>query len=118
MGRRYSQAFNAWIRTHHFEAMPKATRSVALDLNENLSEIEAWRTTLTEKERRRLVHPLSNVRRWRKATTPKSDGRTENAVAAARAALNRFVACVEALPPEKAEPLWREVYERAGKEFI
>ena len=48
--------------------MPKSTRSVAIELHENAAAIEAWRTTLPEKQRRRLVHPLSNVRRWRAAT--------------------------------------------------
>jgi hypothetical protein len=33
-------------------------------LHENAKAIEAWRATLPERQRRRLVHPLSNVRRW------------------------------------------------------
>jgi hypothetical protein len=27
----------------------------------------------------------------------------------------RFVACMEALPPDQAQPLWREAYERAAQ---
>jgi hypothetical protein len=45
--------------------MPKSTRSVAIELHENAAAIEQWRSTLSERQRRRLIHPLSNVRRWR-----------------------------------------------------
>jgi hypothetical protein len=38
---------------------------VAIELHENATAIEAWRATLPEQRRKRLVHPLSNVRRWR-----------------------------------------------------
>ena len=48
--------------------MAKSVRSVAIELHENAAAIEVWRATLPEKQRRRLVHPLSNVRRWRAAT--------------------------------------------------
>src|SRR5215469_16673813 len=48
--------------------MPKSTRSVAIELHENATAIEARRATLPERQRKRLVHPLSNVRRWRAAT--------------------------------------------------
>jgi hypothetical protein len=46
------------------DAMAKSVRSVAIELHENAKAIEAWRATLPERQRRRLVHPLSNVRRW------------------------------------------------------
>jgi hypothetical protein len=50
---------------HGFDKMAKSARSVAIELHENANAIEAWRETLPEKQRKRLVHPLSNVRRWR-----------------------------------------------------
>jgi hypothetical protein len=34
-------------------------------LHEKATAIEAWRATLPERQRKRLVGPLSNVRRWR-----------------------------------------------------
>jgi hypothetical protein len=87
---------------HGFERMPASTRSVAVELHENAEAIEQWRSTLPQKQRRRLVHPLSNVRRWR-ASTSHGDGRCpadlkRDAVAAWR----RFVSCVGALPPDQA----------------
>jgi hypothetical protein len=71
-GRNYSREFCEWIKQHGFDKMPKSVRSVAIELHENHSAIEVWRSTLSEKDRRRLVHPLSNVRRWRAATAPKA----------------------------------------------
>jgi hypothetical protein len=68
-GRNYSREFGTWMKQHGFDAMAKSVRSVAIELHENAKAIEAWRATLPERQRRRLVHPLSNVRRWRAATT-------------------------------------------------
>jgi hypothetical protein len=73
-GRNYSREFSDWIKRHGFDAMAKSVRSVAIELHENAKAIEAWRATLPEQQRRRLVHPLSNVRRWRAAT--QSNGRS------------------------------------------
>ena len=67
-GQTYCKAFSSWIEQHGFKKMAKSVRSVAVALAENAPAIEAWRATLPEKQRRRLVHPLSNVRRWRAAT--------------------------------------------------
>jgi hypothetical protein len=71
--------------------MTKEARWSAVDLVENLSAIEQWRSTLSEKDRRRLVHPLSNVRRWRRSLAPKPE---PDRAALAQAALDRFLACV------------------------
>jgi hypothetical protein len=113
MGRRYAVAFSEWINRHGFDKMPKSTRSVALELNENIAAVEAWRATLTDRERRRCAHPLSNVRRWR-AATRQNKAKGSDDVAKAVAAWHRFVACLEALPADQAQPLWRDIYERAA----
>jgi hypothetical protein len=71
--------------------------------HENAKAIEAWRATLPARQRRRLVHPLSNVRRWRAATTHNGKCPTDlrrDAVAAWK----RFVWCVRSLPPHEAAP--------------
>ena len=68
MGQIYCKAFSAWITKHGFERMAKSTRSVAIELAENVEAIEAWRDTLPERQRKRLVHPLSVTRRWRAST--------------------------------------------------
>jgi hypothetical protein len=68
MGQIYCKAFSAWIAKHGFERMAKSTRSVTIELAENIEAIEAWRNTLPERQRKRLVHPLSVTRRWRAAT--------------------------------------------------
>jgi hypothetical protein len=105
-GRNYSRVFCDWMKEHHFDRMPKSTRSVAIELHENISSIEQWRATLTDKQRRRCVHPLSNVSAWRKATQNKPKC-ADDAVKAAAAAWRRFVSCVEALPPDQAAPFWQ-----------
>jgi hypothetical protein len=55
--------------------MQKSVRSVAIELAENITAIEQWRSTLDERTRRRLVHPLSNVARW-KASLAHGNGRS------------------------------------------
>jgi hypothetical protein len=70
--------------------------------------------TLSDRERRRLLHPLSNVRRWR-AATKQNKTKASDDVAKAAAAWRRCVACLEALPPDQAQLLWREVYEQAAR---
>jgi hypothetical protein len=75
--RRYGHRFNAWLKANgFFSGMTPSVRSVAIELAENLSAIEAWRATLPERQRRRLIHPLSNVRRWKAATMP--EGKSHN----------------------------------------
>lgn len=111
MGRRYCEVFSEWITQHHFDKMPKSVRSVAIELNENLSAIESWRQTLSEKQRKQLVHPLSNVRRWRQATAGKT--RVNDAAKAAAAAWRRFVAYVDKLPPDQAAPFWQAAQAQA-----
>ena len=112
-GRNYSRAFCDWMREHHFDRMPKSTRSVAIELHENVEAITAWRAALSDKQRRRLVHPLSNVRRWRSATQGKT-ARADDRVKAAGAAWRRFVGLAEALPPDQAAPLWQSVHTEAA----
>jgi hypothetical protein len=114
-GRNYSRVFCDWMREHHFDRMPKSTRSVAIELHENIDAIEQWRTTLTEKQRRRRIHPLSNVAAWRKATGSRSrTARADDRVRAAAAAWRRFVSCVEALPPDQAAPFWQTASAKAA----
>jgi len=45
--------------------------SEALDLNENIVAIEQWRSTLDDKQRRRLRDPQNVVKKWRISTAPK-----------------------------------------------
>jgi hypothetical protein len=106
MGQIYCKAFSAWITKHGFERMAKSTRSVAIELAENVEAIEAWRDTLPERQRKRLVHPLSVTRRWRASTHANGKCPTDlrrDAVAA----WARFRSCLEALPADQAAPLWQ-----------
>jgi hypothetical protein len=85
-----------------------STRSVAIELHENANAIETWRATLPERQRKRLIHPLSNVRRWRAATH--GNGKCpQDLKREAAAAWRRFVSCVRLLPPDQAVPLWQAV---------
>jgi hypothetical protein len=78
---------------------------VAIELHENINAITAWRATLSDKERRQLIHPLSNVRRWKAMTAHGSGKCPEDLKRDATAAWRRFIACVKALPQDQAEPL-------------
>ena len=113
-GRNYSRAFGDWIKAHRFDKMAKSVRSVAIELHEHAAEVERWRATLTEKQRKRLVHPLSNVRRWRQATQTKTTGDADDALKAAEVAWRRFVSCMAALPPDQAAPFWQAVQAQAA----
>jgi hypothetical protein len=105
-GRNYSREFGEWMKRHGFEAMPKSTRSVAIELTENIEAITAWRDTLPERQRKRLVHPLSVTRRWRASTAPNGKSPTDLR-RDAKAALTHFRSCVTALPRDEARVLWR-----------
>ena len=48
-GRTYSREFSLWVRQHHFDKMPAATRSVAVELHEHAEAITAWRNGLPER---------------------------------------------------------------------
>jgi hypothetical protein len=104
-GRNYSREFSEWMKRHGFDAMAKSVRSVAIELHENANAIETWRATLPERQRKRLIHPLSNVRRWRAATT--HNGKCpQDLTRDATTAWRRFVSCVRSLPADEAAPLW------------
>jgi hypothetical protein len=109
-GRHYSREFGKWIKANGFERMPKSTRSVAIELHENANAIEAWRVTLPERQRKRLIHPLSNVRRWRASLNHGNGKCPADLKRDAMAAWPRFVCCVRLLPAEQAMPLWQAAY--------
>ena len=106
-GRAYGLEFGAWIKAHGFERMPAATRSVAIELHENAEAITAWRDTLPERQRKRLISPLAVTRRW-KASTAHGNGKSPTDLKRdAVAAWRRFRSCLERLPATDAQPLWR-----------
>jgi len=106
--RNYIYEFGRWMRQHGFGDMPKSVRSVAIELAENIQAIESWRATLPERQRKRLVHPLSNVRRWKAATMP--EGKSHNDFKMeARSAWRRFLHCVSMLPPGDQAAMWAMV---------
>ncbi len=112
MGRRYSLAFSQWAKEHGFAEMQKSVRSVALELHANIEAITLWRDSLPERQRRRLVHPLSNVRCWRRATTQQPQPRDD--IAAALAAWRRFVTCTQSLSAEHVAMIWKAVAAEAA----
>ena len=102
--------------------MAAPTRSVAIELAENAEAITAWRNSLPEKRRRRLVNPQSVVKRWRASTglNGKSGNGTPGEINSgpshqAMAAWARFVKCVEALAPDQQRQLWHEAQARAAE---
>jgi hypothetical protein len=115
-GRRYSLAFSVWMKETGFGFMRPSDRSNAVELHENLKAITAWRATLPERERRRLIGAQANVKRWRKETQQTlGNGKCPTDLRRdAIAAWRRFVSCVELLPPDQAAPLWQAVHAQAA----
>src|SRR5262249_45744163 len=95
-----------------FSRMPKSLRSVAVELNENCAAIEAWRSTLTDKQRQRLAGPLQNVRRWRRETAT-GETKQRDDVKRAEAAWRHFITCMKTLSPDQAMPLWQMAHDQA-----
>jgi hypothetical protein len=106
-GRRYSLAFSAWAKQYGFDGMEKSVRSVALELHSNIEAITEWRATLPERQRKQLVHALSNVRRWRASTVNGNRKCLQDLKREAMRAWRRFVSCARLLPPDQAAPLWQ-----------
>ena len=77
----------------------------AIELHENLKAITAWRATLPERERRRLVGAQANVKRWRKETRHGNGKCPTDLKRNAKAALKRFIWCLQSLPTHEAAPL-------------
>jgi hypothetical protein len=113
-GSAYSREFGVWMKHHGFDSMAKSVRSVAIELHENAKAIEAWRATLPERQRKRLVHPLSNVRRWRASFNHGNSKCPADLKRDAVAAWKRFVSCVEMLPTDQALPLWQAAQAQAA----
>jgi hypothetical protein len=82
----------------------------AIELHEKATAIEEWHATLPERERKRLVHPLSNVRRWRASLNHSNGKYPADLKRDAMAEWRRFVCCVKSLPPDQALPLWQIVH--------
>lgn len=114
-GRNYSREFGLWIKSHGFERMQASTRSVAIELHEHAEQITAWSNTLPERQRRRLLHPLSVTRRWKAATGQYQAQRSRDLKWDAQSAWRRFCACLQALPPDQAAPLWQVALAEAAE---
>jgi hypothetical protein len=106
-GRNYSLAFSAWMQECGFGFMRPSDRSHAVELHENLRAITAWRITLPERERRRLIGAQANVKRWRKETHHGNGKCPQDLKREAKAAWKRFTWCLRSLPAHEAAPLWQ-----------
>jgi hypothetical protein len=67
-GRGYNEAFSRWLAKRKFSKMDSSDRARLLKVMEHKHEIEGWRTTLTETERKRLNHPSTVWRKWQART--------------------------------------------------
>lgn len=110
MGQHYCRALSDWLEVHGFDGMSPSVRSVAIELAENIEAIKTWRETLTEKERRRLVHPLSNVRRWRASQS--DEARQRDSFVRARVAVSTLVRCMKNCDPEQRDQIIEIVRKR------
>jgi hypothetical protein len=112
-GRTYSRVFGEWMHQHGFASLCPSARSHAVELAEHAAEITRWRDSLPERERRRLIHPMSVTRRWRAATSSSGGRPPAELRRDALAAWKRFCACADMLPPDQAVALWLAVRERS-----
>ena len=65
LGGAYGRAFAQWMAERPWARnINKATRNHLLWVAAHRSEIEAWRETLTQRDRGRMNHPTSLRRRW------------------------------------------------------
>src|SRR5262249_55163805 len=112
-GRNYSRTFHTWMAEHGFGNMRPSDRSHAIELYENLAAITAWRDTLPEHQRRRLIGAQANVKRWRTSLGHSNGKCPHDLKREAAAAWRRFVSCLQALPPDQAAPLWQVVLAEA-----
>jgi hypothetical protein len=103
-GRNYSRAFSDWLQQHPFPNMHASTRSHAIELHENIKAIEKWRASLPERKRQ-LINPQSVVKRWKASLAHGEQKAPQDLKRDAIGAWRRFVACIEAMPTEMAQPL-------------
>jgi len=70
-GKGYALAFGEWLTKYHLADMDAGDRAKLLQLVEERPAVEAWRATLTDKERRNLNNPTTVWRKWHAATKVK-----------------------------------------------
>jgi hypothetical protein len=110
-GSAYSRLFGQWMAKHGFGAMNKHTRTWAIALYENAAAIERWRSSLSEKDRKRLRDPQSIVRKWRQSCMVCGNGHRcpADLKRYAVTAWKRFLIYVAALPPADQAAMWSMV---------
>jgi hypothetical protein len=111
-GATYSRAFNKWMAEYGFGAMRPSDRSHAIALHENLQAVERWRTTLSDKERRRLRTAQANVKKWTRQTATRTA--PPDSVAKALAAWCHFRTCMQALTNSQSGEIWQAVAAEAA----
>jgi hypothetical protein len=67
-GRRFEKAMGDWLIANGFKEINKATRSQLLDCLKHRTEIEKWRSQLTDSERWKFNHPDTVLRKWKAKT--------------------------------------------------
>jgi hypothetical protein len=105
--RRYGYAFYKWAQQHGFSSMRPSDRSHAIELHENLAAVTAWRATLPDRERRRLIGAQANIKRWHRETRHGNGKCPQDFKREAKAAWKRFTWCLRSLPASEAAPLWQ-----------
>jgi len=84
-GPAYQRFMKEWIEENGLQDIDNHERYASIVMVENLAEIEAWRSKLSDVEIRRCNHPNSVLRHWRKNTRPTRSGpKTHKAAHASR----------------------------------
>jgi hypothetical protein len=69
-GGKYNQAMGVWLKANGFETINTQERYSAIKCAESETEIEAWRETLNDVQRRRYQSANANLNYWKRATRP------------------------------------------------
>jgi hypothetical protein len=69
-GGKYNQAMGEWLKANGFETINTQERYSAIKCAESETEIEAWRETLNDVQRRRYQSANANLNYWKRATRP------------------------------------------------
>ncbi|HEY6258216.1 MAG TPA: hypothetical protein VIY51_20735 [Xanthobacteraceae bacterium] len=65
VGSRYNSLMGQWLAQHGFDTITTQERYRALQVLDNISEIETWRAGLDDAQRRKVNHPGTVWSHWR-----------------------------------------------------
>jgi hypothetical protein len=102
VGTRYNAEMGAWLRRHDLADIPAQERYRALQCLKHLPEIERWRETLTDRQRRSWNHPGGVWHHWQTATKAETAQIRQHVVTKVSAKAIKRAACTSVRWPQAA----------------